>query len=223
MICNCPAPAPRGAAPSQQRHDYIICTRCAAFQHIKCFQGDASQATGPENWRCNSCYMAELEKIIKDRVHQQELWAERLNAKRRETDDTIMEVLWRRYCDLPNEESTPQGVRDHTKLHWVGNQQIPEQAVPEKWAREVQKNLDDMMAAGGKKAVDYAKGKEYYSTHLNERLLTPWRALAVELLHRGTYRGQREKFGILGEVLGLLDKGAVWKGTDTFEEAWIMV
>lgn len=42
--------------------------------------------------------------------------------------------------------------------------------------------------------------------------LVGWRSLAVWSLHHGVPRGDRGALGVWGEVLGLVEKGRVWKG-----------
>ena len=68
------------------------------------------------------------------------------------------------------------------------------------------------MKACGKQLTHFAIRREFHAEGMNKRVLEPMREIANDLIHRGSYKGDKGKLGVLAEVLGLERKGTVWKG-----------
>lgn len=205
-VCDCPGNEEGAVTRSRDRDEYFTCSRCARLQHNACYVKDLTERTGPEHYLCNLCTATEIEEL-EQRIKEV---AERVARKQEEFKALIMQMLWRHYCHLPDGNAT-RVVKDQTKMKFEGGILVPEQSAPEGWVKVVQKNLDDLMEACGKKMTDFAIRPEYHSEEMNERVLKPMREIANDLIHRGSYKGNRGKLGVLVEILGLASKGTVWK------------
>ena len=75
-----------------------------------------------------------------------------------------------------------------------------------------------MLAAAGKELTDFigTPGNAAPRAQVREqdvrRLLMQWGELALWMIHYGPFRGKAGPLGVLGEVLGLVGKGVVWRG-----------
>ena len=131
-----------------------------------------------------------------------------LVQKRAEANELYKTVLWRQYCILPNEYA-PQAVIQATETKFSEGTMRPIHSPPWAWVVEVMQNIEDMREATGNE-MEESLARPDADTPVNERILTPWREVAVWLLHHGSYKGCRERLGLLGEVLGLEVKGKYW-------------
>ena len=199
-ICDCPGAGAGGIAQSRDEDEYFTCSRCARLQHNDCCVRKHGERTGSEHWRCNLCQAAarkeKVEKEIKDGAQVREM---------------ILQLFWWHYCHLPDGNAT-RAVKDATKMKFQGGILVPEHPAPKAWIQAVQKNLDDMMEASGKKLIDFAIRPEHDPGEMEDKILEPMREIANDLLRRGAYQGNRGRLGVLAEVLGLERKGMVWKG-----------
>lgn len=117
-------------------------------------------------------------------------------------------ILWRQYCLLPNGDA-PSAVVKATEMKFKNVKMVPVHPAPQSWVDEVMKNVLDMEEAGAEK--DYEQPWLADCSDENERILKPWRELAVWLIHHGPYKGRMSELGVLGEVLGFVEKGMFWK------------
>ena len=205
LVCECEH------GVSEDRDDYFMCTRCAKLQHFGCSLPDDSSKGMAERYRCNKCEATELEHIITTRQEQIQKARNVIAQKRAENEGLLMEVLWRHYCLLPN-GSASEDVIQATRTTFEGGRSIPLYKAPEEWIHAIQKNVEDMMHAAGKKVTDFVILPTHSAMEMNESILKPWRDIALWLVHRGPYKGRRRELGVLAEVLGLEEKGTIWKG-----------
>jgi hypothetical protein len=170
------------------------------LQHKDRCVKDYGERIGTEHWCYNLCHAA----AIKERV-------EREIKDGAQVREMIMQLLWWHYCHLPDANAT-RAVKDATKMKFEGGILVPEQPAPEGWIQAVQKNLDDMIEACGKKLIDFAIRPEHHPEEMNDKVLKSMREMANDLIHRGSCKGNRGKLGVQAEALGLERKGTVWKG-----------
>ncbi|KAK3714729.1 hypothetical protein LTR37_007709 [Vermiconidia calcicola] len=182
----------------------FFCRRCLRRQHYDCADRD-SEGQDQNQPRCNFCVENAIIHICEVRdEHMREMKA-LLAQKRAEANELYKTVLWRQYCILPN-ENAPQAVIRATETKFSEGTMRPIYSPPWAWVVEVMQNIEDMREVTGNE-MEECLARPDADTPVNERILTPWRELAVWLLHHGPYKGRREKLGLLGEVLGLEVKG----------------
>jgi hypothetical protein len=213
-VCDCRGAGEGVIARSRDRNEYFICSRCARLQHNECYVEDTAERTGPERWLCNLCQAAEITEIetnIASREQEIKDTAERVARKQEEVKGVIMKMLWRHYCHLSDGNAT-RAVKESTKMKFEGGILVPERLAPQSWIEAVESNLEDFMEACDKKLTDFAIRPEHHVEEMNERVLTPMREIANDLIYCGPYWGNRGKLRVLAEILGLEKKGTVWKG-----------
>ena len=213
-VCDCLGAGESVIARSRDSDEYFICSRCARLQYNDCYVKDQGERSGPEHCLCNLCTAAEIKEIEQKIVpREQEIrdTAERVARKQEEVKALMMQMLWRHYCHLPHGNAA-RAVKESTKMKLEGGILIPERLAPQSWIEAVDENLEDMMKACGKQLTHFAIRREFHAEGMNKRVLEPMREIANDLIHRGSYKGDRGKLGVLAEVLGLERKGTVWKG-----------
>lgn len=125
-------------------------------------------------------------------------------------------TLWRQYCLLPSNSFATATVTKATEVHFIDCRLEPIVPVPEAWDKELKYKLGLLLDAVRKDSADGKEKPVMLEPRLWEKdvgmALRHVRDLAVEVLHRGSYRGKRGHLGLLGELLGLSEKGSFWKG-----------
>lgn len=126
-----------------------------------------------------------------------------------------LDALWASYCVIPDGRAANAEVRDATEVHFANYQVEPKIAVPEAWGKELKYRLRLLLDA----TVNDGQAVRL-STRLWDKdisiALRHLQDIARDALHRGSYKGKRGRLGVLGEVLGLSEKGTFWKGGDRF-------
>jgi hypothetical protein len=196
--------------PKFDKDKYFMCRHCLRHQHYDC--ADFEEEMTIHEILCNKCAIPELQRLITIREETAGRIRQRVDQKRQ----GMIGVLWNQYCILPN-NNAPQAVIDATATRFVNGRMIPFHVAPGAWVDEILAAMEAMAEAA--KEDDYAStilpntGAYHYE---NDKILTPYRELAVWMIHHGPWEGQRDKLGVLAEVLGLEVKGTYWKGA--FEE-----
>ncbi|KAK4498708.1 hypothetical protein PRZ48_009218 [Zasmidium cellare] len=120
-------------------------------------------------------------------------------ALKDEVDHLCSTVLWREYCSIPfpDEEEPPD----------------PNSGpAPPTWLAECQNRLMTLLAsAGQEKTSKYLAPALAAWPRQNGQIMKALRELAIEEIFYGTFMRKRKDLGVLLEVLGLEEKGSVWK------------
>lgn len=121
-------------------------------------------------------------------------------ALRDEVNHLCSTVLWREYCSIPfpDEEEPPT--------------QNPGPA-PQDWLSDCQDRLMNLLTAAGQQQTStYLAPALVAWPRQSHQIMKALRELALEEIFRGSYKGKRKQLGVVLEVLGLEEKGTIWKG-----------
>lgn len=126
-----------------------------------------------------------------------------------------IKALWEHYCIMLDGLTTDAAVAKATEVHFVDYRVEPITAAPEAWGKEIKYRLGLLLdAATNDGQVMHLSARTW---ELDAGMaLRHVRDIAMEVLHHGAYKGKRARLGVLGEVLGLSEKGTFWKGGDVF-------
>jgi hypothetical protein len=120
--------------------------------------------------------------------------------------------MWRQYCLLPSGNAT-EAVIELTRMRYDDNIKLqPVHAAPDEWVDKVISTVEDMAEASredGEASKILLTGGIYKTSE--DKVLKTYRELALWLLS-GPWRGERQRLGVLAEVLGLEVKGTYWAG-----------
>ena len=155
--------------------------------------------------------MKDLEKTIAMKNETIQAYEDAINRKSDELHEITLQVLWRHYCHLPDYTAT-QTVKEACALKFENGRMVPQHSSPASWIQAVEKNLEEMTDAYGEKLYKVAVNEVFDAEEMNMRLLDSLREIALKLVHDGAWKGQRQKLGVVGEILGYETKGAVWRG-----------
>ena len=136
-----------------------------------------------------------------------------VERRRASAEHLYTKVLWRSYCNLPNGLASPATV-DATAMVYERGRMVPICEAPKSWVTELKARVSDMIESAGAPVVESIMGSDNSGAQVGEKILVPWRELAVWVLHHGSYKRKKAKLGLLAEVLGLVEKGTFWKVED---------
>ena len=121
-------------------------------------------------------------------------------ALRDEVNHLSANVLWREYCSIPFPDEDEQ------------DQIQPTNQAPQDWLANCQTNLMNLLVAAGQEQIQTYLAPALASfPRQNSQIMKAIRELALEQIFRGSYKGKRKQLGVVLEVLGLEEKGTVWK------------
>lgn len=122
-------------------------------------------------------------------------------------------LLSTQYCDLPNHSASP-AVKELTRTHRQNGWTVPVHSAPEAWVNELMQNVHEMNENAPMKLLVALNDEAKIYAHERDRVLIPWREIALELIHRGPWRFERRRLGLVGELVGLFRVGF-------FAEKWL--
>ncbi|KAK4550028.1 hypothetical protein LTR36_002995 [Oleoguttula mirabilis] len=205
ILCDCPG------GPAGQLRDYIGCYGCQRLQHEVCMLGASGKEGAIKGSFCKECRRTMYQRQLKVSAENQQKARSLARMQHRSITDFCEQALWKLYCQLPTGESTAT-VRELTSMYYDNGRMVPIHPAPKEWVAEIRSRLVKMTGAAGKEKIAEMRGPDGASLRYNEQSVVAWRKLAVWLLHRGAYKRKREELGVLAEVLGLEEKGRVWRG-----------
>ena len=225
ILCHCPAGGSHNAI------DYIFCWGCSKMQHRTCMLGNngndgeqprtdglyleykltVSAGLGIEGEFCNKCRLTLTHKQMKTtrERHRQA----RTMHQHQKMGITIFckNVLWKIYCQLPSGEAN-RAVTELTSMYYDNGRMIPIHPAPQEWINMTAVRMFNLVNAAGNEKLREYQGPDGAGLKYDERSMVAWRKLTVWMLHHGPYKRKREELGVLAEVLGLEEKGRIWKG-----------
>lgn len=161
--------------------------------------------------------MAELNRVFQSQRLQFDQLSAMLLEQREEARDLCAGVLWKHYCNLPKGQSSDVAL-EMTRTVYQDGAMVPIRSAPDSWVDEVQSRIVKMVGDAGEDMVQATVGPENCGTLILETgHLVFWRDLAQRLLYGGSYRGNKAEFGLMAEVLGLVERGTFW------QEGWMEI
>ncbi|KAK4565399.1 hypothetical protein LTR86_004016 [Recurvomyces mirabilis] len=206
--------------------EYMTCARCARLQHEQCMPLNKDEPIS-EGRLCIECLEARKKKAAciereKDRLIRQKLtrlhkeWEEAAATRRTNLRNTVANRYWTEYCNLPNSQQANNAVKELTATYYdeAGSKLVPVHPAPAAWVDRVVDDVYRLISKENKQLVKQVHGRDERAFHSTEpeHFRRSLSALAVLTVHHGLYEGSNEKLGLLAEVLGLEEKGSVWKG-----------
>lgn len=208
ISCDCPG------KPSANIDNYIICTSCIRLQHKDCMLGTAKEQGILKGDFCKDCRRKTYQRQLKIFVEKQRRARALLRMQHYHVTKFCEEVLWKQYCQLPAGEA-PARLQELTSMYYENGRMLPSHPAPKVWVTEIRSRLVKMTAAAGEKKIKEMRGPDGASLIYSEQSMVAWRKLAVWIINHGAYKGKREELGVLAEVLGLEEKGSIFKVEQT--------
>ncbi|KAK5120387.1 hypothetical protein LTR85_006326 [Meristemomyces frigidus] len=206
IFCDCPG------GPVGHVRDYVVCYNCKRLQHKVCMHGvKGKQDSVLKGDFCKECRRARYKQHLKAFAQNQHEARSLARRQQHNVTDFCEKVLWKLYCQLPAGEASA-AVRELTSMYYDNGKMISIHPAPKEWVAEIRSRLVKMTAAAGEEKIGEMRGPDGASLRYNEQSMVAWRKLAVWMLHHGPYKKKRAELGVLAEVLGLEEKGRVWKG-----------
>ncbi|KAK4630254.1 uncharacterized protein CLAFUR5_07848 [Fulvia fulva] len=220
VACKCRLPSKLSKA------DCFTCIECGTSQHRGCHD----DTSGPRPALCNFCFnsTAATKRSINEQViatmpaSQREYDAATRLAKATrsvqingvdEYTDSFREAvtqeshllcsttLWKEWWNIPY----PGQANKITPM--------PPIEPPEEWLKEAKGRLEKLLfAAGRETTIKYLQPVLKQWPRNDYQVMVALRELALEMVHRGAYRGKRAELGVIAEVVGIERKGMFWKG-----------
>lgn len=117
-----------------------------------------------------------------------------------EVNHLCITVLWREYCSIPMPNEDEPATNPATGP-----------AAPD-WLAECQVRLMSLLtSAGQQQTTKYLAPALAAWPRQNHQIMKALRELAIEEIFYGSFRKKRKQLGLVLEVLGLEEKGSVWK------------
>ncbi|KAK3675786.1 hypothetical protein LTR78_004427 [Recurvomyces mirabilis] len=219
VLCDCEG------SPAGKLSGYMTCARCARLQHEHCMPVKKDDPIG-EGLLCIECLGARKEDAAriereKDRLIRQKLtrlhkeWEEAIATRRTSLRNTVANRFWIEYCNLPNSQQANNAVKELTATYYdeAVSKLLPTHPAPAAWVDRVVDDIYRLISKENKQLVKQVHGRDTRAFHSTEpeHFRRSLNALAVLTVHHGLYEGSNEKLGLLAEVLGLEEKGSVWK------------
>ena len=153
--------------------------------------------------------------MIKQKLSQlHKDWEEAAVTRRTNLRDIVATRYWAEYCNLPSGQAT-SAVEELTTTYYdkVESKLVPVHPAPATWVDRVVDDIYMLISKENKQLVKQVHGRDEHAFHSTEpeHFRRSLNALAVLTVHHGLYEGSNQKLGLLAEILGLEEKGSVWK------------
>ena len=208
VVCDCQGDLTESNDGGSEGDDVVPCARCGQHQHVKCMAQGTDYNDSASSSACNKCHRTAQGVANRTKAKRAR---DTLDHSQEDAYGRAAEDIWRHYCDL-NSGSASSAVIAATRMEYKQGRMVPVHAAPQTWVEELQARVNKMMQVAGPKLADFVTSSETFGPQTTESVLRQWRALAMYLVHHGPYKGKRSELGLLGEVIGLEEKGTYWTG-----------
>ncbi|KAK5113086.1 hypothetical protein LTR62_003665 [Meristemomyces frigidus] len=205
----------------------LVCVHCSRLQHKACLP-HAEEDNDPVGHRrlcvgCRATRAEESERIRDQKVAKAKHKLRKLHKEwqtatvTRETKlrHVVSTKFWKDYCLLPPGQSNPLAL-EQTRTYFspIHGQTLPLHPAPCTWTDRVVQDFNTLVSKENAQLVREVNGEDEHAFEYGrpERLRRSLNTLAVLTVYHGIYEGNKERLGVLAEVLGLDERGTVWKG-----------